>query len=106
MISGTGDYGILCVHTIGPQVSEFIGEVCLVMEFHADSEDVARTCYLSQLDRRRCARAPWDSTDRVRRTPFFISAAFLVGYSRGNRVQMWGNWNENSPPHLAPHQCH
>ena len=29
---------------IGAQVSELIAEVCLAMEFHADSEDVARTC--------------------------------------------------------------
>src|SRR6266851_1074607 len=28
---------------IGAQVSELIAEVCLAMEFHADSEDVART---------------------------------------------------------------
>jgi dihydrolipoamide dehydrogenase len=30
----------------GAQVSELIAEVCLAMEFHADSEDVARTCHL------------------------------------------------------------
>src|SRR5712671_3018379 len=30
---------------IGAQVSELIAEVCLAMEFHADSEDVARTCH-------------------------------------------------------------
>ena len=36
---------VLGVHMIGPQVSEFIGEACLAMEFHADSEDVARTCH-------------------------------------------------------------
>jgi len=29
---------------IGAEVSELIAEVCLAMEFHADSEDVARTC--------------------------------------------------------------
>jgi len=29
---------------IGAQVSELIAEVCLAMGFHADSEDVARTC--------------------------------------------------------------
>jgi dihydrolipoamide dehydrogenase len=45
VISSTDDYRILGVHMIGPQVSEFIGEVCLAMEFHADSEDVARTCH-------------------------------------------------------------
>jgi dihydrolipoamide dehydrogenase len=45
VISSTDDYRILGVHMIGPQVSEFIAEVCLAMEFHADSEDVARTCH-------------------------------------------------------------
>jgi dihydrolipoamide dehydrogenase len=45
VISSTDDYRILGVHMIGPQVSEFIGEVCLAMEFRADSEDVARTCH-------------------------------------------------------------
>ncbi len=45
VISSTNDYRILGVHMIGPSVSEFIGEVCLAMEFHADSEDVARTCH-------------------------------------------------------------
>src|SRR5258708_6279295 len=30
---------------IGAQVSELIAEVCLATEFHADSEDVARTCH-------------------------------------------------------------
>jgi dihydrolipoamide dehydrogenase len=45
VISSTDDYRILGVHMIGPQVSEFIGEVCLAMEFHADSEDLARTCH-------------------------------------------------------------
>ncbi|PZV40109.1 dihydrolipoyl dehydrogenase [Mesorhizobium kowhaii] len=45
VISSTDDYRILGVHMIGPQVSEFIGEACLAMEFHADSEDVARTCH-------------------------------------------------------------
>src|SRR5712671_5828302 len=30
---------------IGAQVSELIAAVCLAMEFHADSEDVARTCH-------------------------------------------------------------
>jgi dihydrolipoamide dehydrogenase len=45
VISNTDDYRILGVHMIGPQVSEFIGEVCLAMQFHADSEDVARTCH-------------------------------------------------------------
>ena len=29
---------------IGAQVSELIAEVCLAMEFHTDSEEVARTC--------------------------------------------------------------
>jgi len=43
VISSTNDYRILGVHMIGPSVSEVIGEVCLAMEFHADSEDVART---------------------------------------------------------------
>jgi dihydrolipoamide dehydrogenase len=45
VISSIDDYRILGVHMIGPAVSEFIGEVCLAMEFHADSEDVARTCH-------------------------------------------------------------
>src|SRR5271163_3171338 len=45
VISSTDDYRILGVHMIGPTVSELIGEVCLAMEFHADSEDVARTCH-------------------------------------------------------------
>jgi dihydrolipoamide dehydrogenase len=45
VISSTDDYRILGVHMIGPQVSELIAEVCLAMEFHADSEDVARTCH-------------------------------------------------------------
>ena len=45
VISSTNDYRILGVHMIGPSVSEFISEVCLAMEFHADSEDVARTCH-------------------------------------------------------------
>lgn len=30
---------------LGEQVSELIAEVCLAMEFHADIEDVARTCH-------------------------------------------------------------
>ena len=33
------------MHMIGAQVSELIAEVCLAMEFHADSEDVARSCH-------------------------------------------------------------
>ena len=33
------------MHMIGAQVSQLIAEVCLAMEFHADSEDVARTCH-------------------------------------------------------------
>jgi dihydrolipoamide dehydrogenase len=45
VISSTDDYRILGVHMIGPQVSELIGEVCVAMEFHADSEDLARTCH-------------------------------------------------------------
>jgi dihydrolipoamide dehydrogenase len=45
VISSTDDYRILGVHMIGPAVREFIGEVWLAMEFHADSEDVARTCH-------------------------------------------------------------
>jgi dihydrolipoamide dehydrogenase len=45
VISSTDNYRILGVHMIGPQVSEFIGEVCLAMEFDADSEDIARTCH-------------------------------------------------------------
>jgi dihydrolipoamide dehydrogenase len=45
VISSTDDYRILGVHMIGPAVSEIIGEACLAMEFHADSEDVARTCH-------------------------------------------------------------
>jgi dihydrolipoamide dehydrogenase len=43
VISSADDYRILGVHMVGPAVSEFIGEVCLAMEFRADSEDVART---------------------------------------------------------------
>jgi len=45
VISSTDDYRILGVHMIGPQVSELIGEACVAMEFHADSEDLARTCH-------------------------------------------------------------
>jgi dihydrolipoamide dehydrogenase len=45
VISSTDDYRILGVHMIGPQVSELIGEACVALEFHADSEDVARTCH-------------------------------------------------------------
>jgi dihydrolipoamide dehydrogenase len=45
VISSLDDYRILGVHMIGPQVSELIGEACVAMEFHADSEDVARTCH-------------------------------------------------------------
>ena len=45
VISRSKDYRILGVHMIGPQVGELIGEACLAMEFHADSEDVARTCH-------------------------------------------------------------
>jgi dihydrolipoamide dehydrogenase len=45
LISSTDDYRILGVHMIGPQVSELIGETCVAMEFHADSEDLARTCH-------------------------------------------------------------
>ena len=33
------------VHMIGPRVSEMIGEVVTAMEFHASSEDIARTCH-------------------------------------------------------------
>ena len=36
---------VLGVHMVGPDVSEMIGEYCVVMEFAAGSEDVARTCH-------------------------------------------------------------
>ena len=36
---------VLGVHMIGPRVSEMIGEVVTAMEFHASSEDIARTCH-------------------------------------------------------------
>ena len=45
VISSTDNYRILGVHMIGPQLSELIGEVCLALEFRADSEDIARTCH-------------------------------------------------------------
>jgi dihydrolipoamide dehydrogenase len=45
VISGAEDFRILGVHMIGPVASEMIGEACLAMQFHADSEDVARTCH-------------------------------------------------------------
>src|SRR5258707_1904498 len=45
VISDAEHYRVLGVHMIGPSVSEMIGEVCLAMEFHADSEDIARTCH-------------------------------------------------------------
>ncbi len=45
MISSKDDYRILRVHMIGAQVSEFIGEALIAMEFPADSEDLARTCH-------------------------------------------------------------
>ncbi len=40
-----GNYRILGVHMLGPAVSELIAEACVAMEFHADSEHVARTCH-------------------------------------------------------------
>jgi dihydrolipoamide dehydrogenase len=45
VISDAADFRILGVHMIGPAASEMIGEACIAMEFHADSEDVARTCH-------------------------------------------------------------
>ncbi len=45
VISDAENYRVLGVHMIGPTVSEIVGEVCLAMEFHADSEDIARTCH-------------------------------------------------------------
>jgi dihydrolipoamide dehydrogenase len=45
VISQIEDKKILGVHMIGPVASEMIGEACMAMEFHADSEDVARTCH-------------------------------------------------------------
>jgi dihydrolipoamide dehydrogenase len=45
VISDADHYRILGVHMIGPVVSEMIGEACVAMEFHADSEDIARTCH-------------------------------------------------------------
>ena len=41
----TAGSAITALHMIGAQVSELIAEVCLAMEFHADSEDVARSCH-------------------------------------------------------------
>jgi len=45
VISDAIDLRILGVHMIGPVASEMIGEACMAMQFHADSEDVARTCH-------------------------------------------------------------
>jgi dihydrolipoamide dehydrogenase len=45
VISAAEHYRVLGVHMVGPSVSEVVGEVCLAMEFHADSEDIARTCH-------------------------------------------------------------
>ena len=36
---------VLGVHMVGPHVSELIGECVLAMEFHASSEDIARTIH-------------------------------------------------------------
>ncbi len=36
---------VLGVHMIGANVSELIAEVTIAMEFHASSEDIARTCH-------------------------------------------------------------
>lgn len=36
---------VLGVHMIGPRVSELIAEAVTAMEFHASSEDIARTCH-------------------------------------------------------------
>jgi dihydrolipoamide dehydrogenase len=36
---------ILGVHMLGPNVGDMIAEYCVAMEFHAASEDVARTCH-------------------------------------------------------------
>ena len=36
---------ILGVHIIGANASDLIAEAALAMEFHASSEDVARTCH-------------------------------------------------------------
>jgi dihydrolipoyl dehydrogenase len=63
VISSTDDHRILGAHMIGPQVSEFIGEVCLAMEFHADSEDVARTCHPHPTRSKALRQAAMASTD-------------------------------------------
>jgi dihydrolipoamide dehydrogenase len=39
------NYRILGVHMIGPDASELIAEACVAMDFHANSEDIARTCH-------------------------------------------------------------
>ena len=36
---------VLGVHMLGPNVGDMIAEYCVAMEFHAASEDVARTCH-------------------------------------------------------------
>ena len=36
---------VLGIHMIGPRVSELIAEAVTAMEFHASSEDIARTCH-------------------------------------------------------------
>jgi dihydrolipoamide dehydrogenase len=36
---------ILGVHMLGPNVGDMIAEYCVAMEFHAASEDIARTCH-------------------------------------------------------------
>jgi len=48
---------------IGAQVSEPIAEVCLAMEFHTDSEDVARTCHPSPTRSEALRQAAMASTD-------------------------------------------
>ena len=56
---------VFALHMIGAQVSELIAEVCLAMEFQADSEDVARTSTPIPTRSEACGRPPWASTDEM-----------------------------------------
>ena len=45
LIADTHTDRVLGVHMVGPHVSELMGECVLAMEFHASSEDIARTIH-------------------------------------------------------------
>lgn len=56
---------VLGVHMIGPRVSELIAEVVTAMEFHASSEDIARTCHAHPTLSEAIKEAALDVEDRA-----------------------------------------